>query len=184
MHPMFDTLPSRLAGDLDGAFPDLVRVAQDGLYAGALRLLGNPADAEEVAQEAFIRAYRALQDYSPERIGALRIRPWLWTIAANLCRNRLRSRARRPVAPMDGVDVPDRSDGPETAALGALAGETLAAHLLALPWPMRTAVVLRHIADLSPTEVSEALDRPLGTVKADIHRGLARLRDSLREEEA
>ena len=93
----FEGLAAELAHDLDRAFPDFVRSLQDGVYSGALRMVGNRHDAEEIAQEAFLRAYRALRDYPAERIRDLNPAAWVWTIAANLCRNHHRSRSRRPV---------------------------------------------------------------------------------------
>src|SRR6185436_20520906 len=84
-----------LAGDLDGSFEALVLAHQDRIYSIALRLLGDPRDAEEAAQDAFVRAYRALSGYDPARIRELRLRPWLATIVLNLCRSRL---TRRPAA--------------------------------------------------------------------------------------
>ena len=114
-----DGLPALLARDLDGAFPDLVSALQDDVYSGALRLTRDPHAAEDVTQEAFVRAYRALGGYEPERIRSLRLRGWIWTIAANLCRNRARSRARRPEEPLDERDPADRTSGPEQLALDA-----------------------------------------------------------------
>ena len=89
-------LAAALADDRDAAFPRLVRALQDGVFAGALRLTGSRADAEEITQEAFVRAYRALGAYPDERVRELRVREWVWTIALNLCRNRARGRSRRP----------------------------------------------------------------------------------------
>src|SRR3954452_10779766 len=80
----------RLARDLDGTFEVLVRVHVDRCYAIALRILGNPHDAEEVAQDALVRAYRALSGYDPQRIRELRLRGWLATIVVNVCRNGVR----------------------------------------------------------------------------------------------
>jgi DNA-directed RNA polymerase specialized sigma24 family protein len=90
-------LAGHLARDLEAAFPALVAGHQDRLYTIALRLLGDPRDAEEVAQDALVRAYRAMGDYPAERVAALRLRPWLASITVNLARNR-RRRAddRRP----------------------------------------------------------------------------------------
>ena len=178
-----EALPAALAADRDTAFPHLVRALIDGIYSGALRLTGSRADAEEVAQEAFIRAYRALGTYPPERIAGLRLREWVWTIAANLCRNRARSRRRHPEEPLPldpGVAHPDA--GPEAQVLAAAGQEMLEAHLNRLPWAQQSAVVLRHVAGLSYAEVAAALARPVGTVKADVHRGLRQLRESLEEE--
>lgn len=177
-----DPLAARLAKDLDRAFPDLVQQLSSGLYSGALRMLGNARDAEEVAQDALVRAYRALQEYPEERIRELRLRGWAWTIAANLCRNRLRSRARRGERSLEGMDVSDQRAGPEGEALSSEARAELAALLLDLPWEARVAIVLKHVVGLSYAEISEALDRPAGTVRSDVSRGLARLRETLEEE--
>lgn len=171
------TITAALADDLDRAFPDLVRLLQDGIYSGALRMLGDRHEAEDVAQEAFLRAYRALQGYDPQRIRDLRLAPWVWTIAANLCRNRYRSRSRRPEEPgLERLDPPEGGSGPEDLAVAASDRSRLAALLTELPWPQRTAVVLHHVVGLGHEEIAAAVGRPIGTVKSDIHRGLARLR--------
>ena len=78
------TLAERLAADLDGTFEELVLAMQGPVYRFAYRWCGNAQDAEEIAQDAFVRAYRALQGYGPERIAALRLTPWLLTITINL----------------------------------------------------------------------------------------------------
>jgi len=176
-------LAAALADDLDTGFPRLVRALQDGVFAGALRLTGSRADAEEITQEAFVRAYRALGSYPPDRVRDLRLREWVWTIALNLCRNRARSRRRHPEEPLDGwAAAPDPAPGPEQEALAGAERERLARHLAQLPWAMRSAVVLRHVAGLPYAEVVVALGRPIGTVKSDVHRGLQRLQRSLKEE--
>ena len=82
-------LLAALADDLDGSFETLVLEHQDRLYSIALRVLGDPRDAEEAAQDALVRAYRALAGYDAARILELRLRPWLATIVLNLCRSRL-----------------------------------------------------------------------------------------------
>ena len=83
-------LAASLAGDLEAAFPTLVADHQDRLYTIALRLLGDRRDAEEVAQDALVRAFRAMRGYPADRVAALRLRPWLASIAVNLARNRRR----------------------------------------------------------------------------------------------
>jgi RNA polymerase sigma factor (sigma-70 family) len=176
-------LAAALADDRHAAFPHLVGALQDEVYSGALRLTGSRADAEEITQEAFVRAYRALGTYPPERVRELQVRAWVWTITLNLCRNRARSRQRRPETPWDDrIALPDPAPGPEQEALATTERERLADHLTRLPWTTRAAVVLRHVAGLSYAEVSAALGRPVGTVKSDVHRGLQRLRESLEEE--
>src|SRR6188474_1575640 len=86
-------LLAALARDLDATFPVLVTAHQDRLYSIALRMLGDPHDAEEAAQDALVKAYRALAGYDATRIRELRLRGWLATIVLNLCRTRLGRRA-------------------------------------------------------------------------------------------
>lgn len=178
------SLTIALADDLDGTFERLVRAHQDRLYSIALRLLGDAPDAEEAAQDAFVRAYRAMGRYEPERIRDLQLRPWLATIVLNLCRSRL---SRRPAAvrrqvsldgPLPG-DLEPRAEetrGPAAVSARRTAAEGWANLLLTLPPAYRSAVVLRHVDGLSYPELAAALDRPEGTVKAQVHRGLAMLR--------
>lgn len=179
--PDLATIASDLATDLDGAFAEYVRATADGIFSGSLRMLGDRGDAEDVMQETYARAYAALQGYSPARIKALKVRGWTWTIAANLSRNRLRSRARKPKTSLEGFDVAGTGADTEEQALSQIE-MTLQEALLDLPFPQRAGVVMRHVLDLTYEDVSVALDRPIGTVKADIHRGLARLRQAYPEE--
>jgi RNA polymerase sigma-70 factor, ECF subfamily len=173
-----------LAHDLDATFEQLVRAHQDRLYSIALRVLGDTSDAEEAAQDAFVRAYRAMARYEPERIRELQLRPWLATIVLNLCRSRLARRpavARRQLSldsPLPG-DLEPRAEegrGPAAATARRAAAEDWANLLMTLPPAYRSAVVLRHVDGLSYPELAIALDRPEGTVKAQVHRGLAMLR--------
>ena len=183
-------LAARLAADLDRWFPDLVDAHAPRCYTIALRLLGLPADAEEVAQDALVRAHRAMSGYDTERIGDLRLRPWLASIVVNLARNRRRrAQDRRPALALE--PLVDAGFDPATAAVSVMPHEraarretssTLAAALLALPPGPRAAVVLRHVDGLSVAEVAAALGRPEGTVKAQVSRGLARLRISLADD--
>ena len=176
-------LAKRLARDLDAAFPVLVEAHQDRLYTIALRLLGDRRDAEEVAQDALVRAFRAMRGYQRERVAELRLRPWLASIAVNLARNR-RRRAddRQPpnqLEPMldGGFDLPaDARSAPECRADRHETQRELAEALLQLAPAVRTAIVLRHVDGLSVAETAEALGRPEGTIKAQVHRGLRELR--------
>ena len=177
-------LATRLARNVDAAFPDLVTAHQDRLYTIALRLLGDRRDAEEVAQDALVRAFRAMHGYPRERIIALRLRPWLASIAVNLARNRRRRfEDRQPPNQLEpmldaGFDPASEVRG-AAPALVADRRETqreLAEALLGLTPAVRAAIVLRHVDGLSVAEVAEALDRPEGTIKAQVHRGLKELR--------
>jgi len=177
-------LANRLARDVDAAFPDLVAGHQDRLYTIALRLLGDRRDAEEVAQDALVRAFRAMRGYPRERVAGLRLRPWLASITVNLARNRRRRfEDRQPpnqLEPMlDAGWDPAAEDRHATPALAADRRETqreLAAALLQISPAVRVAIVLRHVDGLSVAEVAEALGRPEGTIKAQVHRGLRELR--------
>jgi RNA polymerase sigma-70 factor (ECF subfamily) len=182
-------LARRLARDLDGTFEALVVAHQDRLFTIARRLLGDVHDAEEVAQDAFVRAYRALEGYPAERVRELRLRPWLAAIVVNLARNRRRRIADRqpaqPLAPLlaGGLDVTEGAGrGPEARQAVGETRVEWAARLAALPPAYRAAVVLRHVDGLSYDEVAVALGRPEGTVKAQVHRGLRLLRAALEAE--
>jgi RNA polymerase sigma-70 factor, ECF subfamily len=178
------TLTAALAADLDGAFEHLVLAHQDRLYSIALRVLGDREDAEEVAQDAFVRAYRAIAGYPGQRTRDLQLRPWLAAIVVNLCRNRVR-RHRLPTTPLEPRDdeaplpqIPahDPLERPHDAALRRESAADWASLLDALPDRFRIPIVLRHVDGLSYEEMSTALGRPEGTLKAQVHRGLAQLR--------
>ena len=183
---MDDTeLARRLALGLDESFEILVRAHVDRCHSIALRMTGSLHDAEEIAQEALVRAYRALGSYPPDRIRELQVRPWLATIVLNLCRNRARSRPRvadTSLATLVAAGI-EPAAGPDTdPAVIALAGdarERLAGHLAALPERYRAPVVLRHVDDLSYAELAAVLGRPEGTLKSQVHRGLALLREAM-----
>ncbi len=168
-----------LADDLDGHFESLVCMYQDRLYRFALRMSGNPEDAEEVAQDALVRAYRALSQYPNERILALALRPWLYQICLNVFRNRVRRRTLQLV-PLDGDLLSGRDrERPERLVEAAEGSRELADHLATLPERFRAAVVLRHIEELGIAEIATALGQPEGTVKSNIHRGIRLLRQEM-----
>ena len=178
-----ETLPGLLVEDLDRAFPDFVRAFQNGVFSGALRFPRHRQDAEDVTQETFVRAYRALTSYDAGRIETLQMRPWIWTIALNLCRNRARSKARKPEGPTAAEQL-DPGPGPETLAIRSSSEQEWRVRLDSLSHPQRTAVVLRHVVGLSYAEIASATTRPEGTVKTDVHRGVARLRVIVEQEGA
>jgi RNA polymerase sigma-70 factor (ECF subfamily) len=181
-----NSLAGRLAADLDGHFEDLVRAFQDRLYGFALRLTGSPQDAEESAQDTFVRAYRALQRYPADRVAALKLKPWLYQIALNVVRNRV----RRPQLVGVGLDEPSatqlvieaRDEQPEPAALGQELQRRLSGALHGLPERYALAVVLRHVQGLSYEEAAQVLDQPVGTTKSDVYRGVRLLRAALEPE--
>lgn len=175
-----------LSVDRDTEFSDLVRAHQDAIYSIALRLTGCGADAEDAAQETFLRAYRSLSRFDDDRRAALKVRPWLAAITLNVCRNRARSASRRPGEALGAehdAAAHDRRGGAEAAEDGETAAE-LAAALRRLPDVQRRSIVLHHGGGLTYAEVGLALGRREGTVKADVHRGLATLRSILPPPEA
>jgi RNA polymerase sigma-70 factor, ECF subfamily len=182
-----ETLCRALALDVDSAFERLVLAHQDRVYALAWRVLGDAHDAEEVAQDAFVRAYRALGSYEAARIRELRLRPWLSAITVNLARNRRRRLTERRPASSLGREIDAHptlepvarvDEHPDVVAVRRAGREALAGLLAALPERYRIPVVLRYVDDLSYPEMAEVLGRPEGTLKAQVHRGLALLRDA------
>ncbi len=189
-------LAATLADDLDSGFECLAHAWEQRLYAFSLRMTGRPRDAEELAEETLVHAWRALVSYSPERRRALRLRPWLFQIAANLARNRARDARRAETVSLDGeaaVDADDLSatlfaerladDDPQGNPEVALEREQglieLTALLLTLPETQRVVVILRHMEGMGYAAIAEATGEPVGTVKSHASRGVARLRGAL-----
>ena len=178
------TLKKRLATNLDEAFPTLLEEMHGLVFNGARRWLPSHHDAEDVTQEVFVRAYRALSQYSQQRIAELRLRPWLFTITLNLCRNHARSRRRRPVqTPLESNHDRGTTDSVEDDAVHRVVVDEWRDRLAQLSSRQRDAIVLRHVVGLSYEEVGEVLQRPPGTIKSDVHRGLERLRNLITTEE-
>jgi RNA polymerase sigma-70 factor, ECF subfamily len=168
-----------LAGDLDGTFPELVDAVQHQLYGGVVRLVGDAGVAEDLCQDVFLRAYRALSSMAPTERARLRVHPWLWTIALNRCRTWGRRTASRPRE----VELdPGWSDGDAPFEHATEDAAVWRERLAPLTSAQRTAVVLRHVCRFTYPEISEITGRPVGTVKADAHRGIARLRQGLAAE--
>jgi RNA polymerase sigma-70 factor (ECF subfamily) len=149
------------------AIPHLKR-----LYGAAYRLTGNPADAEDLVQEALLRAFRAFDRFA----SGTNLRAWLFTILYRVRTDTLRRAGRAPR--MEELDEEVLSVPPAPEALAGQ-GQDLARALALLPEPFRAAVVLRDIEELSYGEIAEALQVPMGTVMSRIHRGRARLRAAL-----
>ena len=181
--------PAGEKGSLEEAIEALVIQYQHQVYGFALRLSGSREEAEEIAQDTFVRAYQALPRYSAERQATLVARPWLLQIALNVFRNRVRRR-RLPTTPLDLTSddaaplqvEADAREQPEAAAVAAERRGELAARLLALPEHFQVAVILRHVEGLGYSEIATLLGQPVGTVKAHVHRGTLLLRAALAAE--
>ncbi|MDQ6825839.1 MAG: sigma-70 family RNA polymerase sigma factor, partial [Candidatus Eremiobacteraeota bacterium] len=154
-------------------FDRIVDDYQRRLYGFALRMSGNREDAEEIVQDAFVRAYRALGKMSLEQRSDLRLQPWLYTITLNVTRNRLRSKKPTNVA-LDSLADPDAllresREGPAQpeAIVERDADMVLVERsLLQLPMHLRAAATLRFIEGRSHPEIAEILGQPIGTVKS------------------
>ena len=175
-----------LARDLDAHFEQVVLLYQRQLYNFAFRMTGTYQDAEEVTQDAFVRAYRALQGYDSQRIRDLALQAWLYRITHNLVRNK-----RRRTAPwISSIDQDGAAPIQDSGRSVVETYETietsheLAGHLSKLPEKYRTPIVLRFVNDLSYAEIAETLEQPVGTVKSNVHRGIARLREVVESEPA
>jgi RNA polymerase sigma-70 factor (ECF subfamily) len=164
-------------GDV-AAYEELVRRYQDLAFRVAYLITGSAAEAEDAAQEGFVRAYRALNRFRP---GAP-LRPWLLRIVANAARNRRIAAARHPTLALSAaMDRPsdDATQSPEAAALAAEARDELLAALADLRDDDRRVIAYRYFLDLSEAETADALGCARGTVKSRLSRALGRLRGRL-----
>jgi RNA polymerase sigma factor (sigma-70 family) len=167
-------------GDAD-AYEELVRTYQGIAFRTAYVLSGSAADAEEAAQDAFVKAYKALWRF---RAGAP-FTPWLLRIVANEARNRRRSAGRRFAVTLRAAQMPsgEAAPSPEAALLDAERREELVAALGRLSEPDREAITCRYFLDLSEAETAAALGIRRGTVKSRLSRALERLREEVGEEQ-
>lgn len=168
-----------LAGDVN-AFTGLVERYQGPVYTLMVRMTGSRMDAQDLAQEAFMRAYEQLHRFQAGR----RFFPWLYTIALNCARNHLRRRAARPACGWEDCGAEarlERLDDPPGGQEDALCARLDAHHLYRalgqLPEDYREAVVLRYHYDCTMAEIGEALELSISGAKMRVHRGLKQLRE-------
>jgi RNA polymerase sigma-70 factor (ECF subfamily) len=154
-----------------GAWGEIVSRYKDAVFGLCLGFLRNRADAEDIAQDAFIRAYVNLRRYHLDK----RFSTWLFTIAANLCRNRLRYRRNHPVVE-PSTTLPGGMDPAKHIAKEDRHAQIREA-LNDLPYNYRAPLVLRFYNDLAYREIAEVLSIPEGTVKTRIHRGKSMLKE-------
>ena len=178
-------LEAALAADLDGNFERLVHEYQNRLFGFALRLTRSREDAEEIAQDAFVRAYRALASYPAERVHALALRAWLYRITLNVARNH-RRRKRVSLVGLEDSGVgetaaSDAFDAPDERYRRRRERADLAALVSDLPKRYRAPLVLRYVEGLKLEEVAEILRQPVGTTKSHLHRAVNQLREAISE---
>lgn len=174
-HPADDELVTRVQRGDKRAFDLLVLKYQHRIVKLVSRYVRNPADALDVTQEAFIKAYRALGNFRGESA----FYTWLYRIAINTAKNHLSALGRRPrEADVTGPDGDALSldelqsdlDTPEKSLLVDEIKQTILRTMAALPEDLRTAITLREIEGLSYEEIAEAMDCPIGTVRSRIFR--------------
>jgi RNA polymerase sigma-70 factor (ECF subfamily) len=182
------SLVRRVQSGDKGAFDALVRKYQHKLVKLVMRYVRNPAEAEDIAQEAFIKAYRAL----PQFRGDSAFYTWLYRIAINTAKNAVVSRDRSPIeynidrndATEESYDMQGRmkdSETPEGLVLTDEIRSTVNAAIEALPEDLKTAIVLRELDGLSYEEIAAAMDCPVGTVRSRIFRAREAIDRRLRD---
>lgn len=166
------------------AYAEIVEIYKNKVYQLCYRMLGNRHEAEDVAQEAFIRAYINIHTYNPD----MKFSSWLYRIATNLSIDRIRK--KKPdfyldaeVRGTDGLtmysQLASTDASPEDTLESLELQEIVQKAILKLPEKYRSVIVLKYIEELSLQEISEILDLPVGTVKTRIHRGREALRKQL-----
>ncbi|WP_102029511.1 RNA polymerase sigma factor SigW [Salirhabdus sp. Marseille-P4669] len=168
------------------AFEEVVSFYQNKVYQICYRMLGNSHEAEDIAQEAFIRAYTNIHSFDDKR----KFSTWIYRIATNLSIDRIRK--KKPDYFLDAevqgteglnmysqlsADQPLPEEEVETLELQSY----IQKQIQSLPEKYRSIITLRYVDDLSLQEISEILDMPIGTVKTRIHRGREALRKKLRD---
>ena len=184
---MADVTPVELTDVDKQRFRDEAIPLLDSLYAAALRMTRNPADAEDLIQETMLRAYRAFERFEQ----GTNIRAWLFRIMTNAYINTYRKRQREPVkVPQDDVEEfdlyqelknhdPQFSITPETIVLDSLFEADILNAIEELPEQFRLAVVLSDIEGFTYAEMAEIMGVPMGTVMSRLHRGRKALQQRL-----
>ncbi|GGG26648.1 ECF RNA polymerase sigma factor SigW [Lysinibacillus alkalisoli] len=173
-----------LKGD-QSAFADIVSLYQGRLYQVCYRMLGNKQEAEDITQEAFVRAYTNLHTFDQNR----KFSTWIYRIATNLCIDRIRK--KKPdyyldaeVAGTEGLNMYSQIAASEPLPVQQVEEmelqERIQYEISRLSDKYRTIIVLKYIEELSLQEISEIVDMPVGTVKTRLHRGREALRKQLK----
>ena len=173
------------SGD-EGAFEQLLLAHQKSVYNLCLRMAGNPDDALDLSQEAFIRAWRALGQYQFDAAFST----WLFRLTSNVCIDFLRKQKRQQHMSLTVTDedesgeefaVPDPAPGPEEQAVHNERRQAVAQAMAALPGDYRAVMQLRAVEALSYEQIAEILDIKVGTVKSRLARARAQLRKILKD---
>ncbi|TMD38409.1 MAG: RNA polymerase sigma factor [Chloroflexi bacterium] len=174
------SLVSRAQRGDEAAYEEIVQLYQQVAFRTAYVITGSAADAEDAAQEGFVKAYRAIGRFRP---GAP-LRPWLLRIVANEARNRVRSSGRRHQLELrlsEGFRPGDAAQSPEAVAVASDERRRLLAMVSALGEEDRLVIASRYLLELNGEETAAALGIPEGTVKSRLSRALDRLRSRVQE---
>jgi RNA polymerase sigma-70 factor (ECF subfamily) len=166
------------------AYDELMQRYEKKVYALCFRMAGNPDDAADLAQEAFLKAFRALPSFK----GESQFSTWLYRIVANTCLDERRKMAKRPALvsldkPLDtgegklALTLPDNTPDPLTTALAGELHEEIGRLLEKLPQEQKIVLVMRDLEEYSYEEIAQILGLSMGTVKSRINRARSRLRD-------
>jgi RNA polymerase sigma-70 factor (ECF subfamily) len=165
------------------AFDVLVARWEDKIRGAAYRFVGSEEEARDVAQEAFLKAYRALGGFK----GEARFSSWLYQITTNLCRDRLRRRRTRPSMSLEELEeagpvIVETRPGAHELLLQQDLARAVRRAVHALPDEQREVVILKEYQGLTFLEIAQSLDLPVSTVKTRLYRGLGQLRLRLERE--
>ena len=171
----------RAAGGDSAAFQALVERHRSMVYRVAYQFAGNHFDAEDIAQEVFIKVYRSLDKFRQDA----QLTSWLYRIAMNACIDHRRRKSPAASTPMGEdaeqrlLNTPEEAPGPEDCAYAGELGGVLEAEIARLPQGQRIVFVMRHHQGLKLCEIAEALGLAEGTVKRQLHAAIHRLRGAL-----
>ncbi|WHY72560.1 RNA polymerase sigma factor SigW [Fictibacillus enclensis] len=186
MESLINSLVTQVKSGNREAFEGLVEIYKDKIYRLCYRMVGDRHEAEDLAQEAFVRAFVNIDKYS----GSYKFSTWLYRIATNLCIDRLRK--RKPDYSMDAEipgtegatlysQVADADPLPEEEVEEKEKHDHLQQEIMKLPEKYRTAILLKYIEDMSLDEISSVMDLPVPTVKTRIHRGREALKKAYKK---
>jgi len=178
-----DLVEAFQAGDLS-AFDDLVRRWDRKMQGAIYRIMGSEEEARDLSQETFLRAYRALKAFK----GEARFSSWLYQVALNVCRDRMRRKRGRSFVSLDELDEAGQSlpafTGPSALEIAERndVARAVSAAVAALPEEQREVIVLKEYQGLTFLEIAEILGLPMSTVKTRLYRGLGQLRERLEQQ--
>ena len=171
-------------------FAELATPYMDALYSAALRMTRNPADAEDLVQETFLRAYRGFGGFKD----GTNLKAWLYKILTNTFINTYRAKKRRPeqtefddveefslYSRLGGLEAANAGRTPENEVLDAMPDEVVKEALESLPEQFRMAVLLADVEGFSYKEIADIMEVPIGTVMSRLHRGRKQLQKGLWE---